>query len=284
MEKRLISVNIILLLLGFMLGAYSASPWYSAVIKSENGYVILDSDLLYKSVSDKEVLCVYISENIYSKSVEKVLPKIFPVEKGTKLKYPLGATSEKEKVQFLALNVEEEKLWILEECPSFIVSREKEPEEKEVLEDAESPCFEIGEDTRCLAEHLWEQSGNDEKKYVDSVFRYLSNMEYDWEFANTTFDEDVFRYCMRMNLDDVLKKEKAICREKANLMAALLRLKAIPCKVVVGKFEEGDKYGHAWNEVYICDKWILFDATNSMMGPSAEERMDETRFISYWYY
>ena len=77
-----------------------------------------------------------------------------------------------------------------------------------------------------------------------------------------------------MDAKNVLLTKKGVCEGYANLMAALLRSKGIPCKVQGGyalgidtKKEwsssniDTTEGNHAWNEVYVNGRWIIIDAT-----------------------
>ncbi len=59
---------------------------------------------------------------------------------------------------------------------------------------------------------------------------------------------------------EVLRDKKGDCNEHAVLFAALARASGIPTDVVVGLiYQDGAYYYHAWNMVYIGDKWYFVD-------------------------
>lgn len=63
---------------------------------------------------------------------------------------------------------------------------------------------------------------------------------------------------------DVLKNPVGVCRDYAVLYAALARAAGVPTRVVGGLvFSRGDFYYHAWNEVWIGDRWVPVDSTLS---------------------
>ncbi len=74
---------------------------------------------------------------------------------------------------------------------------------------------------------------------------------------------------------DVLEKRRAVCLGYSNLYAALCRSIGIPCNVVMGyalgvgtgdvSWNEINTHStdanHAWNEVYIDNRWVIVDTT-----------------------
>lgn len=99
---------------------------------------------------------------------------------------------------------------------------------------------------------------------------------HDWVAANIYYDYDAFAGGDYQDMDakNVLLTKKGVCEGYANLMAALLRSKGIPCKIQSGyalgldtKKEwspsniDTTEENHAWNEVYVDGRWIIIDAT-----------------------
>lgn len=62
------------------------------------------------------------------------------------------------------------------------------------------------------------------------------------------------------NIDDTITKQSGICYDYSSLFAAILRQQGIPTKMVKGYSTYTDVY-HAWNEVYVGDKWVIVDST-----------------------
>ena len=99
---------------------------------------------------------------------------------------------------------------------------------------------------------------------------------HDWVCENLYYDNDSLEsdeippyYAL-----DVLHSKKAVCRGYATLMAALCRAEGIPCNVVTGyalgisgdtkwtdETAATDTQNHAWNEVYVDDRWVIIDTT-----------------------
>lgn len=79
---------------------------------------------------------------------------------------------------------------------------------------------------------------------------------------------------------DVLKYKTGICHAKANLLAALLRLQGIPtgfCFQHITLLND-DSLGycvHAYNAVFIENKWIKLDARGNKQGVNAQFSTNE---------
>ena len=98
------------------------------------------------------------------------------------------------------------------------------------------------------------------KKYVEA------NMVYDYMFASQVTSKSVTVYVP--NIDQVLDKKMGICFDFAAVVACMLRSQDVPTKLVVGY---ADKTYHAWNNVYVDDKWGLYDATFNVTGGKASK-------------
>ncbi len=60
--------------------------------------------------------------------------------------------------------------------------------------------------------------------------------------------------------DSTLQDKKGICYDYSSLTASMLRSLDIPTKLVEGKSSYTSDY-HAWNEVYLNNKWQIIDTT-----------------------
>jgi len=79
------------------------------------------------------------------------------------------------------------------------------------------------------------------------VHEYLQNKNFSTAFASAL---------------EVLQSREGDCTEHAVLLAALARALGIPARVAIGLvYHEGKFYYHMWNELYLLDRWIAFDAT-----------------------
>lgn len=101
---------------------------------------------------------------------------------------------------------------------------------------------------------------------IQRIYDFVTqNFSYDYELAKTVQSGYL------PDVDKVLAAKKGICFDYAAVMAAMLRSRNIPCKLVVGY--AGTIY-HAWIDVYIegvgwVDKVIYFDGvTWTLMDPT----------------
>ncbi len=101
---------------------------------------------------------------------------------------------------------------------------------------------------------------------------------HDWICENIYYDEDSITdngNTAPYTATQVLSERRAVCLGYANLYAAFLRSLDIPCNVVAGyglgvgtgeskwndeNIETVDS-NHAWNEVYIDNRWVIVDPT-----------------------
>lgn len=101
---------------------------------------------------------------------------------------------------------------------------------------------------------------------------------HDWVALNISYDSDSIDGLSNNApyvASDVLSTGRAVCLGYANLYAALCRSIDIPCNVVTGYalgVGDGDSSwntenlgttdgNHAWNEVYVDNRWIVVDTT-----------------------
>jgi len=104
------------------------------------------------------------------------------------------------------------------------------------------------------AEELTKHASTDTEK-VKAIYNYiLNNIEYDFDLANHIPAEYV------PQIDRTFSAKKDICYGYATLFAAMLRSVSVPTKLVVGQSDYVDTY-HAWNEVYLDNKWVTIDTT-----------------------
>lgn len=87
---------------------------------------------------------------------------------------------------------------------------------KNVYCNPSSPCYEIGEETKSLSEQLWNGCGGGKAEYVDVVYRYLVEMEYDYELKNSPDREpwveyllyvDGFGFCIKKHISQTIFKK-----------------------------------------------------------------------------
>lgn len=135
-------------------------------------------------------------------------------------------------------------------------------------------------DFSLLDQHVLATPAEAEKK-LDSLCRYLigpakNDLEktrciYQWIIRNITYDHKAFKKGnkrVNRNIDDILKRKKAICWGYASLFKAMCAEVDLPCEIISGYgrtslIEKVDleRPNHAWNSVKIDSSWFLLDAT-----------------------
>jgi transglutaminase-like putative cysteine protease len=91
---------------------------------------------------------------------------------------------------------------------------------------------------------------------VKAVYNYIvASIDYDYEKAKNLDKLYI------PDIEAVLESGKGICYDYSSLFASMLRSLGIPAKLIMG-YSKNVKGYHAWNEVYIDGKWIVFDTTN----------------------
>lgn len=93
----------------------------------------------------------------------------------------------------------------------------------------------------------------DASKYV-KIFEYVN--------GNTTYYVPSEADTIQVSQDPyfVFKNKIAVCQGYANLLHVMLHSQSIPCVNVNGMMQG---FGHAWNYVYVNDKWYVSDPTNN---------------------
>jgi transglutaminase-like putative cysteine protease len=105
-----------------------------------------------------------------------------------------------------------------------------------------------------LAEDLTKDKTTDADK-VKAIYEYIiRTIDYDTQLASKVTSSYI------PNIDKVLKAEQGICYDYSTLFAAMTRSQGIPTKLVMGTTDYVAGY-HAWNSVYMNDKWVTIDTT-----------------------
>jgi transglutaminase-like putative cysteine protease len=124
---------------------------------------------------------------------------------------------------------------------------------------------------------------NDPDKYLEPLARFLIagarddfhkvKILHDWLADNIAYDVDSYFSStpIRTSNESTLKRRRSVCHGYATLMEGLCDLAGIPCRNIAGygrgySFSSGgsgrpDRENHAWNAVYVDDKWYLVDVT-----------------------
>lgn len=96
---------------------------------------------------------------------------------------------------------------------------------------------------------------NSDTQKAKAIYNYIvGNMKYDYPLYNNIpagYIPDV---------DNTIASKKGLCYDFASLYAAMLRSLNIPTKLVKGYSDYASSY-HAWNEVYLNNKWVIVDTS-----------------------
>ena len=104
------------------------------------------------------------------------------------------------------------------------------------------------------AREITKDAKNGEEK-VKAIYNYIiNNISYDNKKAKSVQAGYI------PSIDETINSGKAICYDYAALFAGMLRSVDIPTKLIMGYKNDIEEY-HAWNEVYLNDKWITIDTT-----------------------
>ena len=117
------------------------------------------------------------------------------------------------------------------------------------------------------ASELTKSLKTDSKK-VTVIYNYIvNNYTYDQKKADTVKSGYI------PSIDDIYTSKKGICYDYSVLFAAMLRSVGIPAKVLMGTSTNVDVY-HAWNQVYLNEKWITVDTTlDAGLGNKGQDSM-----------
>lgn len=125
---------------------------------------------------------------------------------------------------------------------------------------------------------------------------------HDWVCNNIYYDTDSLfgEYnTAEYVATDVVRTKKAVCLGYANLYSALCRSISIPCNVVVGyalgvgnddeitwseETVNTTEANHAWNEVYIDNRWVIVDSTWDSRNKIVNGTMQNGDGISHLYF
>lgn len=136
---------------------------------------------------------------------------------------------------------------------------------------------------------------------------YQSNYDkavalHDWVCKNVYYDRDSINgdyNTAPYTASDVLEQKRAVCLGYADLYAALCRAVDIPCNVVTGyalgvnsstentwneKSMTDTEGNHAWNEVYLDNRWVIVDTTWDSKNVIENGKKTTDENISYMYF
>lgn len=78
---------------------------------------------------------------------------------------------------------------------------------------------------------------------------------------------------------EALALGKGVCQDYAHLLLALLRIRGLPARYVVGMLE-GEGQSHAWVEAGLPDGWYAFDPTNRLVVGESHIKLSHGRDAS----
>lgn len=96
---------------------------------------------------------------------------------------------------------------------------------------------------------------SDEAQIADRFYHYVvKHMRYDTQKAETVTKGYL------PSVDEALDTGKGICFDYAALLAAMLRSRGIPARMLIGTVTPENLY-HSWNSVYLDGEWVWMDPT-----------------------
>ena len=123
---------------------------------------------------------------------------------------------------------------------------------------------------------------------------------HDWVCNNIYYDYDaLYGYSVLDSISalETLESRRSVCQGYADLTAALLRASGFPTKVVSGfalglgvdsgwddKIISSGESNHAWNEVYISDRWVILDTTWNSNNKYSNKKFSENTGLSNYKY
>ncbi len=129
-------------------------------------------------------------------------------------------------------------------------------------------------DMKAIAKALELTEGlSDAKEKVKAIYRYIINsIDYDYQKIDKLDSWYV------PDIEQVYQDKKGICYDYSSLFASMLRSQGIPVKLVKGYSENVEGY-HAWNEVFIDEKWVTVDTTYDaiMKGYGEQPQMEKDK-------
>jgi len=126
--------------------------------------------------------------------------------------------------------------------------------------------------TVTLAKELVKNKTTEAEK-VEVLYQYMVQ-QFSYDFVKMKSVE----YDYIPVIDDVLKKKLGICYDYSAVMASMLRSQGIKCKLIMGYTTNVREY-HAWNEIYVGDKWVVVDTTydSQMFANKVQYKFEKNR-------
>ncbi len=96
---------------------------------------------------------------------------------------------------------------------------------------------------------------DNDKEELELLYKYVAdNIKYDQAKA------DSVQPGYLPDIDETLSSGTGICFDYSSLLAAMLRSRGVPTKLITGYLSPEDIY-HAWNMAYIDGQWVFRDST-----------------------
>ena len=106
------------------------------------------------------------------------------------------------------------------------------------------------------SEELCKKLSTDKEK-LDAIVSFM-NSYFSYDFIRSLTQKDAYLG----DIDGVWKSRKGLCQDLACILACMLRVQGIPCKLVIGEVTSNSfVIGHAWNLVLIDGEWQRIDIT-----------------------
>jgi transglutaminase-like putative cysteine protease len=104
------------------------------------------------------------------------------------------------------------------------------------------------------AKELTKDLKTDEEK-IAVIHKYIiESVRYDYDKISN------LKYDYLPNIESTYTTNKGICYDYSSLFAGMLRSIGIPTKLIKGNTKNAQGF-HAWNEVYVNEKWMIVDTT-----------------------
>lgn len=140
------------------------------------------------------------------------------------------------------------------------------------LDDVEGYCSKADNVNPIDASNYDENIINQTKSIISSCSTNEEKAKaiFDWITDNIKYDKDLMEKASSLNNDEesvtaigTLKNKSSICLGQAELFVSMCRVARIPVRLYEGKVNSfGKTIGHAWNGVFVNNKWIIVDITN----------------------
>ncbi len=132
----------------------------------------------------------------------------------------------------------------------------------DLLDHVKNVPYHLSTNVKTLAEYLIKPVKSEKEKLEVFYYWIAENIAYDTQsYVSGNYNES--------DAQTTLNLKKAICQGYSNLFKSLCDEVGIKCYVINGyakgfSYNQGDQFNetnHAWNTVYIDNKWQLIDAT-----------------------